>query len=175
VRVTVDEEELSKAIGRRGQNARLTARLIGREVQVQKDESAHEVFEARVATAGKEIAKISGIELETAVALVRGGFPTVETIANDADEVDIAGILDIEVSDALAILNQARAVIGLEPSKGSPPQALVDEESSEDALPPIEEEIYLEPEEGGSSPEDDEAPQLVAAVGGDETETTVAE
>lgn len=178
VRVTVDEEELSKAIGRRGQNARLTARLIGWEVQVQKDESAHEVFEARVATAGKEISKISGIDLETAVALVRGGFPTVETIANDADEVDIAGILDIDVSDALAILNQARAVIGLEPSKGTS-HTLVDKESAEGApentFLPAEEETYLESEEGGSSLEDDEAPQLVAAVGGDETEATVAE
>lgn len=178
VRVTVDEEELSKAIGRRGQNARLTARLIGWEVQVQKDESAHEVFEARVATAGKEIAKISGIELETAVALVRGGFPTVETIANDADEVDIAGILDIEVSDALVILNQARTVIGLEPIKATP-QALVDEGSAEDdaedAFPHAEEEAYLDSAEAASSPEDDEAPQLVAAVGGDETEAPVTE
>jgi len=41
VNVTVDEEELSKAIGRRGQNARLTSRLLGWDVQVSKDDSEH--------------------------------------------------------------------------------------------------------------------------------------
>ncbi len=67
VRVTVDEEELSKAIGRRGQNARLTSRLIGWDVQVQKDESAHEAFEQRIIDAANELVKALGIEQEVGI------------------------------------------------------------------------------------------------------------
>ena len=64
VRVTVEEEELSKAIGRRGQNARLTSRLVGWDVQVEKDESAREAVEARVQEAADEIAAAAGISAE---------------------------------------------------------------------------------------------------------------
>ena len=38
ITVKVQEEELAKAIGRRGQNARLTSRLMGWDVQVERDE-----------------------------------------------------------------------------------------------------------------------------------------
>ena len=112
VLVKVDEAELSKAIGRRGQNARLTARLIGWDVQVQKDESAHEAFEAQVASAAVAIAAGTGIESELATALVRGGLTSLEMIANDVDEVDIADILDISVPEAREIRNKAILATG---------------------------------------------------------------
>lgn len=109
--VKVDEEELSKAIGRRGQNARLTARLIGWDVQVQKDESAHEAFEAQVAGAAAAICA-AGIETEVAQALVRGGLTTLEMLANDVDDVDIAGVLGIPVEEARAVREKAIIATG---------------------------------------------------------------
>ena len=84
IRVFVEEEELSKAIGRRGQNVRLTTRLVGWDVQVQKDESAHEAFEAKIADAAKAIAA-AGIDLEQATELVRGGVNSLSMLANDVD------------------------------------------------------------------------------------------
>jgi len=111
VLVRVDEEELSKAIGRRGQNARLTARLVGWDVQVQKDESAHEAFEAQVAKAAETIADAADIESDTAEALVRGGLNTLEMIANDIDEVDIAGVLDVGVEEGREILAKIQAAV----------------------------------------------------------------
>ena len=110
--VKVDEEELSKAIGRRGQNARLTARLIGWDVQVQRDESAHEAFEAQVAGAASTLSKGAGIEPEVAAALVRGGLTTLDMIANDVDDVDIAGVLGIPVEEARVIRNKAVVATG---------------------------------------------------------------
>lgn len=104
--VRVDEEELSKAIGRRGQNARLTARLVGWDVQVKKDESAHEAFEAQVAAAATTIAEGTGIEIEVADILVRGGLNSIEMIASGVDEVDIADVLEIDVSEAKVILKK---------------------------------------------------------------------
>lgn len=116
VLVKVDEEELSKAIGRRGQNARLTARLTGWDVQVQKDESAHEAFEAQVAGAANAIAKGAGIEHGTAETLVRSGLNSLEILANDVDEVDIADILGIPVEEAREIRNRAIVATGGTPA-----------------------------------------------------------
>ena len=104
--VKVDEEELSKAIGRRGQNARLTARLVGWDVQVKKDESAHEAFEAQVAGAAAAIAEGAGIESEVAEELVRGGLNSIEMIASGVDEVDIADVLDIDIEEAKVIMKK---------------------------------------------------------------------
>src|SRR3982751_1871671 len=47
-RLTVSDEDLSKAIGRRGQNARLTSRLVGMDLVIEKDEHAAEVFEGQM-------------------------------------------------------------------------------------------------------------------------------
>ncbi len=110
--VRVDEEELSKAIGRRGQNARLTARLVGWDVQVKKDESAHEAFEAQVAGAATAIAEGAGIETEVAEELVRGGLNSIEMIASGVDEVDIADVLEIDVVEARAILKKVTDAAG---------------------------------------------------------------
>ena len=107
IRVFVEEDELSKAIGRRGQNVRLTTRLVGWDVQVQKDESAHEAFEAKIAEAAKTIAEAAGVELEQATELVREGVNSLSMLANDVDEVDIADILEIEVEDAKGNLGKS--------------------------------------------------------------------
>ena len=132
VLVKVDEEELSKAIGRRGQNARLTARLTGWDVQVQKDESAHEAFEAQVAGAANAIAKGAGIEQSMAIALVRSGLNSLEILANDVDEVDIAGILDIPVEEAREIRN--RAVVATGGTVAAAPAPVADEEPAVEVI-----------------------------------------
>ncbi|MFT5109677.1 MAG: N utilization substance protein A [Pseudoalteromonas tetraodonis] len=110
VRVTVDEEELSKAIGRRGQNARLTSRLIGWDVQVQKDESAHEAFEQRIIDAAKDIVSALGIESEVGVSLVRGGLTNVDSFSG-VDASDIADILGGDTALAEKIYAAARAIL----------------------------------------------------------------
>src|SRR3982075_2926179 len=51
VQVTVEEDQLSLAIGRRGQNARLTSRLTGWEINISKDESVTQAFEQKFAHA----------------------------------------------------------------------------------------------------------------------------
>ncbi|MBL9152307.1 MAG: transcription termination/antitermination protein NusA [Verrucomicrobiales bacterium] len=132
VRVTVDESELSKAIGRRGQNARLTSRLIGWDVQVEKDESAHEAFEARVADAAKTLMGSLGIDQEAAMGLVRGGISSLEMLANDIEGVDVAEILDISEDEGAAIVAKARAAFGV-----SAP-SVADEPAAEESAPAAE-------------------------------------
>jgi transcription termination/antitermination protein NusA len=79
-RLTVREDELSKAIGRRGQNARLTSRLVGMELQIERDEHAEEVFEGQMGHAAQDLVKTLGINLETARKLVMGGMGDLQVL-----------------------------------------------------------------------------------------------
>ncbi len=107
VNVTVDEEDLSKAIGRRGQNARLTSKLTGWDVQVRKDESQHEQFEARVGNAASHLAEALGLDAENADKLFRAGGVTVDMVTQMPAEY-IAAALEVEASEAERILAAAK-------------------------------------------------------------------
>jgi len=107
INVTVDEDELSKAIGRRGQNARLSSRLMGWDVQVRKDESEAEQFEARLHDAAGSLAEITGLDEETADKLFRAGGTTAEMVLQMPADY-IAGALEIPQEDAEKILERVK-------------------------------------------------------------------
>ncbi|MDF3129932.1 transcription termination factor NusA [Kiritimatiellaeota bacterium B1221] len=86
VKVKVHQDQLSLAIGKKGQNARLTSKLTGWKIDISRDESAMG-FEERVAMAIETLAKIDGIGEEQALVLVQNGFLSLE------------GIMAAEVSD----------------------------------------------------------------------------
>jgi transcription termination/antitermination protein NusA len=110
VTVKVQEEELSKAIGRRGQNARLTSRLLGWDVQVEKDETAHEQFEGRILGVAQEMADKLGVSEDIADKLIREGMNSIEIIATGVESSDIAGALELEEAEAARIVAQAREI-----------------------------------------------------------------
>ncbi|MEN3940364.1 transcription termination factor NusA [Prosthecobacter sp. SYSU 5D2] len=91
-RLTVSEEDLSKAIGRRGQNARLTSRLVGMELSIERDEHAAEVFEGQLDTAAHDLERALGINLDTARKLANGGMGDLQMLLQ-ADVEDIAEVL----------------------------------------------------------------------------------
>ena len=90
VNIIVDADQLSLAIGKKGQNARLTAKLTGWKIDIQKEES-DVTFEEKVAMAVASMAAIKGIGEENAELLVQSGFLTLE------------GILAAELEDLEAI------------------------------------------------------------------------
>jgi len=90
VHVIVEADQLSLAIGKKGQNARLTAKLVGWKIDIQRDE-ADVSFDEKVARAVAELAKVEGIGAELAGKLVHAGFLTPE------------GILAVELNDLLSI------------------------------------------------------------------------
>ena len=110
VNVTVDEEDLSKAIGRRGQNARLTSKLVGWDVQVRKDESQHEKFEERVGEAATGLAEALGIEPELADKLFRAGGVTVDMVRQMPADY-IASALEITQEEAERILEASNTEV----------------------------------------------------------------
>lgn len=98
VNVIADPEQLSLAIGKRGQNVRLTARLVGWKIDIHKDDSAVS-FEEKVSQAVAGLAAIPGVSPELAQRLVEAGFLSVEGILA-AEPRDISEMLDIEITDA---------------------------------------------------------------------------
>jgi transcription termination/antitermination protein NusA len=107
INITVEEDQLSLAIGRRGQNARLTARLTGWEINIAKDESATQAFEQKIAQAITTLAKALKIDEVTARSLARAGVNSVEGLL-EVDPEDIAGILEVDVERAREIHDAAR-------------------------------------------------------------------
>jgi N utilization substance protein A len=93
VKIIVDPDQLSLAIGKKGQNARLTAKLTSWNIEIEKEETAELGFEEKVARAVQEMTAIPGIERETAESLVKGGFHSLEGLlaAHLNDLTDILG------------------------------------------------------------------------------------
>lgn len=105
VMVTVEPDQLSLAIGKRGQNARLTSKLTGWRVDVQKDEESMD-FEERVAVAVTKLAGIEGIGDVFAEKLVFSGFLTLEGVLA-AELSDLGSIEGISMEEAQAIWSAA--------------------------------------------------------------------
>jgi N utilization substance protein A len=107
VKIWVSEDQLSLAIGRRGQNARLTSRLTGWEVDIEAEAAPPTGgFEEKVAQAIETLAAIPGISREMADALVHGGLTSLEDVLQ-AGESYLAS-LDRVGEQAGAIMQAAR-------------------------------------------------------------------
>jgi transcription termination/antitermination protein NusA len=107
VKVTVSTDQLSLAIGKRGQNARLTSKLTGWQVDIEQEVVVTKGFEEKVAEAVDSLAAISGITREQADVLVHHGLTRLEDLLQ-AEESDLAGIPQLG-EHAGAIIQAARA------------------------------------------------------------------
>ena len=107
VEVRVDNDQLSLAIGKRGQNARLTARLTGWEINIQEDTSVKQKFEARLSGAANDLAGKLGIDPQVAEKLVNAGMNAMDIIA-DCSADDIVGAIEIDAALAEQIVAKAK-------------------------------------------------------------------
>lgn len=106
VKITVSDDQLSLAIGKRGQNARLTSKLTGWQVDIEAEVVVTKGFEEKVADAVELLAAIPGIAREHADALVHAGLTRLEDLLQ-ADLSDLADIPQIG-EQAAGILEAAR-------------------------------------------------------------------
>ena len=116
VRIMVSEDQLSLAIGKRGQNARLSSKLTGWHVDIEQEHIAIMGFEEKVAQAVKALATVPGITEAHASALVHAGFLSFEELAQ-AESADLDGTPAL-VTDAEAILQAVREEVT---RRGLPP------------------------------------------------------
>jgi N utilization substance protein A len=97
--ISVDEDQLSLAIGKKGQNARLTSRLTGWEINIEKEAPSTTVVEQKVAQAAQALAASLPITEEQAMTLVKMGFTNLEGL-RDAEMQDLVDILGVEEEKA---------------------------------------------------------------------------
>ena len=120
--VAVDKEDLALAIGKRGQNARLTSRLTGWELDISEDRTAVQVFQQQMAGAAQQLASALGVTEEEAKVLADGGMNSLEVIVT-VDSSDIADLLGCDVERAEIILQAAKHHIDAPSSERSSPEA----------------------------------------------------
>jgi N utilization substance protein A len=115
VSVTVAADQLSLAIGKKGQNARLTAKLTGWKIDIHKDE-ADIGFEEKVAMAVANLAKVDGIGHEHAQKLVHAGFLTLEGVLA-ADVADLSQVEGFDEETAKSVRAAAEKAFDAEQPK----------------------------------------------------------
>ena len=109
VHIFVEPDQLSLAIGRRGQNARLTSLLTGWQIDIDSEEEIKVGFEEQVAKAVEALASIPGIEKTQADAIVHAGLLTLDAL-NSVEANDLKEIPGLEDS-AETVLAAAKAEI----------------------------------------------------------------
>src|SRR5713101_7268828 len=113
--VIVNEDQLSLAIGKRGQNVRLATKLVGWNIDIRSEEEIkREVAEQMGAMiASGEPVPLAAIQVVTAQqadALGEHGVTDIDGLANTSVD-DLVEFLDVSLDEAEKILNAARAVI----------------------------------------------------------------
>ncbi|MDQ2069144.1 transcription termination factor NusA [Natronospira bacteriovora] len=93
--IAVDEEQLSQAIGRGGQNVRLASQLSGWELNVMTESQATEKSESEARSIQESFMKQLDVDEEVAMILVQEGFSSIEEIAY----VPASELLEVEEFD----------------------------------------------------------------------------
>ena len=101
--IAVDEEKLSQAIGRGGQNIRLASELAGWELNVMTETDAEQKSESEMRTLIELFSKQLDVDEEVGLILVQEGFSTIEEVAY----VPASELVEIEEFDE-DIVNELR-------------------------------------------------------------------
>jgi N utilization substance protein A len=94
--VTVDEDQLSLAIGKKGQNVRLTNKLTGWKIDIEKSVTAEVGMDEKIKHAVASLMALPGVTPELADKLVHHGFTGIEGIiaAELTDLMEVEGITE---------------------------------------------------------------------------------
>jgi N utilization substance protein A len=113
--VIVNEDQLSLAIGKRGQNVRLATKLVGWNIDIRsEDEIKKEVAEqmgALIASGGAvPLTALEGVTAATSAALAEHGINDIDALAT-TDIDTLVEMLDTSLDEAQAILDSAQRIV----------------------------------------------------------------
>jgi transcription termination/antitermination protein NusA len=134
--VIVGEDQLSLAIGKRGQNVRLATRLVGWNInivseEVLKKEIAQQMGEMMASGEAVPITALQGVSASQAETLAEKGIEDVETLAATSLD-DLVDFLDVSMDEAEKILESASSIVAAKDSKAAG-STEAQEESGEEA------------------------------------------
>ncbi len=144
--VIVNEDQLSLAIGKRGQNVRLATKLVGWNIDIRSEEEIkREVSEQMGAliASGEAVplSVIEGVTAQQAEALAEHGISDIDALAQTTVD-DLVEFLDLSLDEAEQILSAAQAVVAMRPHSAPEEQHAVSAEFDES----MEEEVEPSPE-----------------------------
>lgn len=159
--VIVSEDQLSLAIGKRGQNVRLATKLVGWRLDIKSEAEKKAEVEAemeRMAAASRELSSLPGVGPAVASRLLDAGFRNIEEIllASLDDLTSIEGISEdeaIAIHDAAEEALEARMAEEAEAAEAAEEADAAEETEGveeADAAEPIDEEATVGEEEGGA-------------------------
>jgi len=112
--VIVPEDQLSLAIGRKGQNVRLAAKLIGWHVDIRSEEEmkreVESQMEALLSGANVPLTVVETIDPVTSEMLNRGGIISVEQLAESSID-DVTSIVDVSLDEAERLITSAQRIM----------------------------------------------------------------
>jgi N utilization substance protein A len=174
--VVVDEDQLSLAIGKRGQNVRLAGKLLDAKIDIKSEEDKKREVEqalAQMAVREEPIAQLDGVGAKTAEAMIAAGLETIGDVADGGIEA-LTAVPGIGDKTAEKILGSAEEILAAtiaeepepepEPEVAAPapvPAPIVEADEEEVPAPALEAE-EVEPAEPAAEAEEVEAAELVA-------------
>ncbi len=105
--IAVEEDNLSQAIGRGGQNVRLASELTGWTLNVMSEEEFDAKSEAEAVEIQKKLMEQLDVDEDVSLILVQEGFSSVEEIAY-VDESEMLGIEEFDEEIVAELRNRAR-------------------------------------------------------------------
>ncbi|MGB7207370.1 MAG: transcription termination factor NusA, partial [Pyrinomonadaceae bacterium] len=155
--VIVGEDQLSLAIGKKGQNVRLATRLVGWDIDivsedVLKKEIALQMGKMMASGEAVPITAIQGVTSNQAETLTEKGIADVEALAATSID-DLVDTLDVSFDQAEAILASAKAIVEARNLEVAEPEAeTVSEEGKAEEQPETESNEAAEPAEDTAEP-----------------------
>ncbi|HWN09509.1 MAG TPA: transcription termination factor NusA [Pyrinomonadaceae bacterium] len=140
--VIVNEDQLSLAIGKRGQNVRLATKLVGWNIDIRSEEEIkREVSEqmgALIASGGSvPLSVIEGVTAPQADLLAEHGINDIDALAQTSVD-DLVEFLDLSLDEAETILNAAVAVVSMRDKTLAAGDQAADEVSGEESGEPVD-------------------------------------
>jgi N utilization substance protein A len=165
--VIVNEDQLSLAIGKRGQNVRLATKLVGWNIDIRSEEELKkEVAEAMGAMiasgAPVPLSAIEGVNAQQAETLGEHGVHDIEGLANTSVD-DLVEFLDVSLDEAEQMLALAQSVIAMRDQSVQP----ADEATSDGEGQMEQHAASIEPDPN-AAPVDVEPNEEMIAAGYDE-------
>jgi len=113
--VIVNEDQLSLAIGKRGQNVRLATKLVGWNIDIRSEEElkkevAEQMSKMIASGAPVPLSAIEGVTAQQTDALAEHNITDIDGLASTSID-DLVEFLDVSLDEAEVILGAARAVI----------------------------------------------------------------
>ncbi|MDX6484133.1 MAG: transcription termination/antitermination protein NusA [Gaiellaceae bacterium] len=159
--VIVNEDQLSLAIGKRGQNVRLATKLVGWNIDIRSEEELKREVAAQMGAmiaSGESVPleRLQGMNPAMVSTLANHGVEDIEGLAN-ATVDNIAEFLDVSIDQAEALIGAAQAVV--ESARITAEEEGAEGEESAAADPSAEGEATDEPE--GETAEEGEEGQTI--------------